>query len=440
MKRVPVTVLSVALVAIATGASAASVKFTSAQATPVGIKLEGLGAGQGLGMEGSASGGYLPPHRTAFADATGMTLYTYGKDQPGKSTCVDECAKTFPPAVARDDAKPFGDWSVIKRDDGTKQWALKGKPLYTYVEDKLPGSLNGQLIGRGRAPQAASAKAMGQEWAAAYYEPEADIQMPRGLAIKDISDAGGRGFVTAEDQLTIYAYEGDPNKDKPNCAAPCTSPWKPLAAPQIATGVGDFSVVVRNDGIKQWAYKGAALYTFEGDRAVGYANGMGVDKRWRVAIVSAYYMPPEVKMERTLGRGLVLATTKGQTLYRHDAVAYQTGAGHSLRRGVIVRPGVGRQIGTGSCDTACQQRWHPYLAPATAQPTGYWEIFTRADGTRQWGYKGFAMYTYDGDKKPGEMNGNDTYDIAMQLDPTKKNDVGTPQIGAPALYWLIAEP
>ena len=33
----------------------------------------------------------------------------------------------------------MGDWSVITRKGGSKQWAYKGRPLYTYEKDKRPG-------------------------------------------------------------------------------------------------------------------------------------------------------------------------------------------------------------------------------------------------------------------------------------------------------------
>jgi len=35
------------------------------------------------------------------------------------------------------------DWSVIAREDGSKQWAYKGKPLYLWVKDHKPGDATG---------------------------------------------------------------------------------------------------------------------------------------------------------------------------------------------------------------------------------------------------------------------------------------------------------
>ena len=78
-----------------------------------------------------------------LADPEGMTVYTYDKDSDGKSSCYGECAEYWPPVKAASDAKPVGDLTIIKRDDGTMQWADGGKPLYTFVKDKKPGDVTG---------------------------------------------------------------------------------------------------------------------------------------------------------------------------------------------------------------------------------------------------------------------------------------------------------
>ena len=78
-----------------------------------------------------------------LTDAKGMTLYTFDKDKPGTSNCTGECAEYWPPAAASMDAKPAGDLTLIKRADGTLQWADEGEPLYTYVDDKKPGDVTG---------------------------------------------------------------------------------------------------------------------------------------------------------------------------------------------------------------------------------------------------------------------------------------------------------
>ena len=83
-----------------------------------------------------------------LADAKGMTLYTYDKDEPGMSNCNGLCAHFWPPLTASPDAHPMGDWTVITRKDGSKQWAYKDKPVYTYGKDKKPGETKGDGSGK----------------------------------------------------------------------------------------------------------------------------------------------------------------------------------------------------------------------------------------------------------------------------------------------------
>ena len=66
---------------------------------------------------------------------------------------------------------------------------------------------------------------------------------------------------------------------------------------------------------------------------------------------------------------------------------------------------------TATCDENCAKTWRPYIAPVGALPSGYWDVDTRPDGTKQWAYKGFALYTYAPDK-PGDIGGNEIYDLA----------------------------
>jgi len=61
-----------------------------------------------------------------LVDGKGMTLYTFDRDVggSGKSACNGPCAQNWPP-------------------DGSKQWAYKGQPLYTWAKDTKPGDRTG---------------------------------------------------------------------------------------------------------------------------------------------------------------------------------------------------------------------------------------------------------------------------------------------------------
>lgn len=80
-----------------------------------------------------------------LANMAGMTLYTFDKDAAGsgKSACNGPCATNWPPLMAAADAKPADDYTIVTRDDGGKQWAHKGKPLYLWVKDAKPGDRTG---------------------------------------------------------------------------------------------------------------------------------------------------------------------------------------------------------------------------------------------------------------------------------------------------------
>jgi predicted lipoprotein with Yx(FWY)xxD motif len=109
---------------------------------------EGRGRGRGAAMPAGV-------HTMEFAgkpvlvDGKMMTLYTFAKDQPGVSNCNDNCAKNWPPLAAAPDAQPNGDWTIITRADGSKQWAYKGMPLYTWSKDAKPGDATGEGVGNG---------------------------------------------------------------------------------------------------------------------------------------------------------------------------------------------------------------------------------------------------------------------------------------------------
>jgi predicted lipoprotein with Yx(FWY)xxD motif len=79
----------------------------------------------------------------ALADPKGMTLYTFDKDSDRKSACSGPCAGNWPALKAENGDKPADGYTVITREDGAKQWAYKGKPLYTFVKDRNAGDING---------------------------------------------------------------------------------------------------------------------------------------------------------------------------------------------------------------------------------------------------------------------------------------------------------
>ena len=80
-----------------------------------------------------------------LATPAGATLYTFDKDTAGngKSACNGPCASNWPPLAAQASDAASGDWTIVTRDDGSKQWAYKGWPLYTFAKDAKPRDTTG---------------------------------------------------------------------------------------------------------------------------------------------------------------------------------------------------------------------------------------------------------------------------------------------------------
>jgi predicted lipoprotein with Yx(FWY)xxD motif len=85
------------------------------------------------------------PANGVLATPAGATLYTFDKDaaNSGKSTCNAQCATNWPPLAAQPSDAAAGDFSIVTRDDGSKQWAFKGWPLYTFAKDAKAGDTTG---------------------------------------------------------------------------------------------------------------------------------------------------------------------------------------------------------------------------------------------------------------------------------------------------------
>ena len=83
-----------------------------------------------------------------LTNADGMTLYVFDKDAAGagKSACNGDCATNWPPLMATAGDKASGDYSILTRDDGSRQWAYKDKPLYRWIKDQKPGDTTGDGV------------------------------------------------------------------------------------------------------------------------------------------------------------------------------------------------------------------------------------------------------------------------------------------------------
>jgi predicted lipoprotein with Yx(FWY)xxD motif len=97
-------------------------------------------------LPAAAAGPALQRKNGLLVDAAGKTLYTFDKDTPGASSCYAQCATLWPPLFAPADAVANGEYTVVTRKGGRKQWALRGKPLYYWLADTKPGDATGESV------------------------------------------------------------------------------------------------------------------------------------------------------------------------------------------------------------------------------------------------------------------------------------------------------
>jgi predicted lipoprotein with Yx(FWY)xxD motif len=86
-----------------------------------------------------------------LVDGKGRTLYEFGKDRHGKSSCSDACAAVWPPLIVSGKARAgkgvdADKLTTVKRSDGTKQAVYNRHPLYRFAPDSKPGDTKGQGV------------------------------------------------------------------------------------------------------------------------------------------------------------------------------------------------------------------------------------------------------------------------------------------------------
>jgi predicted lipoprotein with Yx(FWY)xxD motif len=107
------------------------------------------------------------------------TLYLFGKDKNGKSSCTGACASNWPPYLTKGKPKagPGAKQSLLgtfKRSNGTLQVTYNKHPLYWFKFDKAAGSTKGQDV-----------SAFGGSWY---------VVSAKGAAIKPSAPTGGGGY------------------------------------------------------------------------------------------------------------------------------------------------------------------------------------------------------------------------------------------------------
>lgn len=82
----------------------------------------------------------------------------------------------------------------------------------------------------------------------------------------------------------LYIFDSD-TPGTSTCVDSCVTVWPPYSLRGNAPGTlpENLNIIIRPDGMMQYAWKGMPLYNYSGDTQAGDTNGDGVDGVWHLA-------------------------------------------------------------------------------------------------------------------------------------------------------------
>jgi predicted lipoprotein with Yx(FWY)xxD motif len=368
-----------------------------------------------------------------FADANGHTLYRWPRkelrngdagDLKGKPSCDDRkytdnaglmspypggltlpdaatrpsCADLWPSVLASKDDKEIGKWTVVERPDGLKQWAYDGFPLYRSTLDREPGD----VLGGTKRPTDFDGPAVREP-----VGPPPNV--PPGFAVAQVTT--GRMLVTGDTKFAVYASDRD-SAGRSKCTGACEQSWKPMLAPETAMPQGEWGIIERSPGVKQWTFRKKPLYTHIDDTHPRSLEGSD-EPGWHNVYTQTAPRPPAPFTTHETSSGIVLADAGGHTIYLYNC------GDDALDQLACDNPDSPQEYrlaicGGGSADVCLKT--FPYVLAAQDAKSGNrtWTTVDidpatgrRAHGQRGalhvWAYRGRPVFTFAGDVEPGDM-------------------------------------
>ncbi len=339
----------------------------------------------------------------SFENLDGMTLYVFDNDTVGTSNCNSTlCISTWPPLVADDNAVAAAPFTIVTRDDGLNQWALRGKPLYFFSGDAAPGDINGEGVGG--------------VWHVAVNQPLLLNGLSVGAAEGDYFSAAGQTLVTAVETagdntafvseaqnlegFSLYTFDVD-DAGASNCFGGCLVNWPALLAETGETAVAPFSLIERqmdeSGGVAlQWAYHGKPLYFFAGDSSAGDTNGTAVTN-WRLARPEPWAISDTNLGSALTASGLALVATPDGEVEATTSLA---------KDGFSLYTFDNDELGVSNCRGGCLSNWPALMANEGAEAQSPYSLIERNPGELQWALNGQPLYFFSGDAAAGDISGD----------------------------------
>ncbi|MGW1022002.1 SCO0930 family lipoprotein [Streptomyces niveus] len=260
-------------------------------------------------------------------------------------------------------------------------------------------------------------------------ESAAEPKTAGQLAVWDSKKLGK--VITDSEGFTLYRFDNDTAEPpKSTCSGECEKAWPIVAAGDVKAAAGTdaskIGEVTRDDGTKQLTLGGWPMYRYAKDTSPGDANGQGVGGTWfasapdgkKAALgaagaeeaggTEADLAGLSVRKDPKLGE--IVVDSKGMTVYR-----FKKDTAWPMKT---------------ACTGACLEKW-PVVAPVDKNDTegiikkGF-VTFDRPDGIKQQTIDCWPIYTFAGDAKPGDTNGQGVGGTWYAVAPDSKL-VGAPK-------------
>jgi len=371
-----------------------------------------------------------------FADSSGKTLYDWPRrslrngptgDNKDESECsstkatVDSglmspypagllapdldqrpsCTQAWPPARAAANAKPVDNWTIITRKDGIRQWAYAGYALYTSALDRQGGEVLGGSSRRSGGDGPVVRKPVG---------PPPDV--PPGFGV--VSTALGR-LLVANNGFSVYVSDHD-DPGHSNCDALCAETWTPILAPDLSRPRGQWSIIQRVGGVRQWAFMRKPLYLYVEDHSEVHSLKGSDVPGWHNVYTQLTPSPPKGFTAQDTTSGQTLADSHGMTIYVYscgDDTTDQLGCDYPSETQAYRLAMCG-----GGDPVRCRWTFPYVLAPKNVRGgsraawsaididpmTGRFAQPNQPAALHVWAYRGRPVYTFAGDKRPGDIN------------------------------------
>ncbi|NQZ80515.1 MAG: hypothetical protein HRT52_05810 [Colwellia sp.] len=328
-------------------------------------------------------------------DKDGFSLYVFDNDVTTMSTCEAQCLANWPAFVPSEEDVAIGDFTFFTRTDGTKQWAHQGMPLYFFKNDLQRGDINGDdVIGLWHLILPSLTTNFVEE--SNNLGSSITVEGSTHVMIRDTETMDFVDQIIDKSGFALYTFDID-TAGVSNCFDACLDAWPALLADDKDMATAPFSIITRDNGMKQWAVNDMPLYFFTPDTSADDINGENVNNIWHIARPAPIKMDVHASKNNLLvAHGNVLASQgktaqqlQGLTLYTFDADTKDS------------------EIST--CFDGCAITWPPLYASAEEQAYGDYTIISRAENnttTQQWSYQGLPLYFYVGDTQVGDTNGD----------------------------------